>query len=479
MESGLTRLLFLAHRYLGIAVGLLMVMWCLSGIVMMYVRYPSLDEARRLAALQPIGWTGCCTAGGALAADRPVERLRIEMLAGHPAMRVTQTGQLARLIDLTDGQPIEQVTADQARSVALAYGADPHPPIRIDHDQWTVSGEFRREQPLYRFDLGDEARTRLYVSGASGKAVQITTGSQRFWNWLGAIPHWLYFTRLRAHPTLWSQVVIWTSLLGSFLAGTGLYLGIRQLRRAPEGRWSPYRGFMLWHHLPGLIFGIFVLTWVVSGLISMNPWGFLDSGNTDAKQTHGASPSGAEVTAILSTLAASAPADTISIAMAPFDGVPAFIATSEDGTRTRIGGSGRILPPADMARAAAILEGGPAEFLPQGDGYYFDSRSQSARLPVYRIVAGGLRYYLDPLSGAVMMTADIDARRYRWLHEGLHRLDFTPALRMGPFRNLIMLPLMLGVTLVCGTGAWLGIRGRPKSRPNRSISGKYRSSGSE
>ena len=263
-----------------------MVMWCLSGIVMMYVRYPSLDQAHRLAALQPLDWSVCCIVGSVLAADRPVERLQIEMLAGHPVMRITQTGQPARLIDLTDGTPIEQVTADQARSVAAAFGAAISTSL-IDHDQWTVSGEFDRDRPLYRFDLDDAARTRLYVSGTSGKAVQITTGSQRFWNWLGAIPHWLYFTKLRAHPALWSQLVIWTSLLGVLSwPGSGSISAVRQLRHGRRrGTWSPYRGFMLWHHVPGLVFGIFALTWVASGLISMNPWGFLDSdGNTEGKR---------------------------------------------------------------------------------------------------------------------------------------------------------------------------------------------------
>ena len=54
------RLIFLLHRYLGIAVGALMVMWCLSGVVMMYVGYPVLEQQRRLDALTPIDWNGCC-----------------------------------------------------------------------------------------------------------------------------------------------------------------------------------------------------------------------------------------------------------------------------------------------------------------------------------------------------------------------------------------------------------------------------------
>ena len=435
-----------------------MVMWCLSGIVMMYVRYPSLGETRRMAALQPVDWRGCCTVSGAVDATMTVRRLEIEMLASRPVMRISQGNGPARLIDLTDGTPIDSVTADQAWTVAARYGAEPFGVTRIDHDQWTVSGEFRRDRPLYRFDLGDAAGTRLYVSRTTGRAVQIVTRSQRFWNWLGAVPHWLYFTRLRADTTLWSQVVIWTSLIGCFLAGTGLYLGIRQLRRAPDGRWSPYRGVLFWHHLPGLLFGLFALTWVASGLVSMNPWGFLDSEGADTASLRGALPSGADIVAAVSALAATKPAGAVSISLAPFDGTLAFIATAKDGTRRRIDTAGQILPPPDMARAATLLGGGPAALLDKGDTYYFESRSRTAPLPVYRIVAGKIRYYLDPLSGAILRTSDSDDRWYRWLHEGLHRLDFTPTLRSGAFRALVMLPLLLGATLVCGTGAWLGLR---------------------
>jgi uncharacterized iron-regulated membrane protein len=38
----LLRTTFLAHRYLGIGLGVLMLTWCLSGIVMMFVPYPAL-----------------------------------------------------------------------------------------------------------------------------------------------------------------------------------------------------------------------------------------------------------------------------------------------------------------------------------------------------------------------------------------------------------------------------------------------------
>jgi hypothetical protein len=58
----------------------------------------------------------------------------------------------------------------------------------------------------------------------------------------------------------------------------GLYLGIVQFKRGRDGRLSPYRGLFYWHHLSGLVFGVVTLAFVASGVVSMNPWGFLDGG---------------------------------------------------------------------------------------------------------------------------------------------------------------------------------------------------------
>src|SRR5262249_45631342 len=112
---------------------------------------------------------------------------------------------------------------------------------------------------------------------SAGQVVHWVTATQRFWNWLGAIPHWLYFSDLRSNVVLWSQIVIWASIVGTFLTVLGLCLGIAQFRRGSGNELSPYRGLFYWHHIAGLLFGLITLTWVVSGLVSMNPWGFLES----------------------------------------------------------------------------------------------------------------------------------------------------------------------------------------------------------
>src|SRR2546430_11639576 len=59
-----------------------------------------------------------------------------------------------------------------------------------------------------------------------------------------ALPiYFLYFESLRTQQQLWSQTVIWASLLGTFLTVVGIVLGILQFKRGKDGRLSPYRGW--------------------------------------------------------------------------------------------------------------------------------------------------------------------------------------------------------------------------------------------
>ena len=240
------RLAFLLHRYLGIAVGLLMAVWCLSGLVMMYVSYPALSPSARAAHLAPIRWDRCCKAtGDALGNTDTLDRFRVEMLAGRPILDLGDGPAASGRVDLSNGRELDRVSVVEARTVVATYAG--HSTWRalgsVQVDQWTLEGVPPGERPLYRFAVDDAAHTQLYVSSLTGRAVQLTTRRERYWNWLGAIPHWLYFTGLRRHAVLWTQVVIYTSLMGCFLTAIGLYPGPAAAVAPPYGDLVAVPGF--------------------------------------------------------------------------------------------------------------------------------------------------------------------------------------------------------------------------------------------
>ena len=473
MTNFLWRTLVMLHRYLGIAVGILMLLWFASGIVMMYVGFPRLTEKGRAGALAPIPWQACCRiADGLIPDDQQFYRVEIENLVGVPVLRLRRPPRPDAVIDLAEGVGVRRFDGADARAIALdaitrtAGQTSVVSVDAIDEDQWTI-GRYRRDRPLHRLTFNDPERSIIYVSSTSGKIVLRTTSRERFWNWLGAIPHWFYFTALRSDGPLWSETVIWTAILGSFLTVLGLYLGIAQFRRGKDGKLSPYRGLFYWHHLSGLVFGIFTLTFVVSGLVSMNPWGFLEGagGAGEVGRLEGPLPTWGEVRASLAALQGR-PANAVSLTTAPLGGELFWLATDADGTVTRLDASGNAAPLSEPELAAAAeriagANGISAQgMLQEEDAYYF-SHHDEVVLPVYRLIANDdqkTRYYVDPKSAALLQRADSNARWHRWLFAGLHRLDFAAWLRKRPLWDIIVITLMVGGLAGSATGVYLAVR---------------------
>ncbi|WEK47772.1 MAG: PepSY domain-containing protein [Candidatus Andeanibacterium colombiense] len=459
------RVLFLTHRWTGVALALLMAMWALSGVVMMYSAYPETTREERLAGLAPLDFSGCCKA--ALPDQARLDGAVVEMLEGEPVLREPDGA-----IRLTDGKTVAIAAKDAAiiaaGHLARSSGAPaPTPSVAsIRYDQWTVQGASSRTYPLYKASFADPAGTVLYVSGKDGRIVQDTTRRERFWNWLGAIPHWLYFAELRKDGWLWQQVVVYASLLGTFLTVTGIYIGIRQYGRGK--RRIPYRGWAYWHHVTGLVFGLFTLTWIVSGLFSMQPWGWMESPGADAEQAAlaGRPADRSDALALVEALRAQFPPGAVSAELS-IQGKAAFALISD-----RQGGQARYTLPALTpaaptaaelrAKTAAALPGTPlasAKLLRGTDAYYYSHHTQ-VRFPVWRAIyrdRAATRLYFDPATGELIAKVDAQAREFRWWHSALHRLDFGP-LNARPLWDAVMLPLMAGVSLLCLVGLWLGIR---------------------
>jgi uncharacterized iron-regulated membrane protein len=476
MAAILWRAMVILHRYLGIAIGLLMVMWFVSGIVMMYVPYSRIQGAEHLDIQPLVPWQSCCNYG-ALADDTPVTQAQVVDHLGTPALRLRMPGRPDVLFDLASGVRV-LIDADMARKVGLqaAKGVIGGPASIVDYeqvpyDQFTL-GQAPRDRPFHRFTFDDPGRTAIYVSGTTGRVVTWTTASHRFWNWLGTIPHFLYFRPLRVQQQLWSQTVIWTSLLGTFLTVVGLILGVAQFGRRKRGKISPYRGWFYWHHVTGLVFGVLTLTWVFSGLVSMNPWGFLESGRgPEASLAQGPSPRWKEIKASLEALRTQfASGGVVSLASAPLGGRLYWMATFLDGSSRRLDVSGLAAPVTEfeLAETAQRLAGKSAiaeqRLVNEADPYYYPlqrRRFGEIALPYYRVILNDdeqTRFYLDAKSGALVHATDSAGRWRRWLFSGLHRLDFAEWMRERPFRDVLMWLTLLGGLGLSTTGVWLAVR---------------------
>lgn len=473
------RAILFLHRYLAVAVGLLLTLWCLSGFVMMYQSYPGFDSDELLKGLEPLDLASCCNEVALPPGDAEFSRFRIEMLRGEPVIRLGAGGRggASAPVSLRTGAPVPELSAAAVFEVAETYARNHGIAGEIDirgpvgMDQWTVQSAHRNQQPIYKARLGDAADHVLYISGTSGLIFQDTNRRERMLSWIGAIPHWTYPTILRQNGELWTRVVVWACIIGTFLAITGLYIGISRFRRSRDGRLrSPYRGWWYWHHISGLIFGVLTLTWVYSGMLTMGyvPWEGLFDGRAQSVSAYSGQltqgGSWMEVRQFLAAVRANpAPYRAYTqIEPAPFDGQLYLLAHSSDGTTTRLDSHGR---PVDVSavQAAEALEGvglPVSEFmtLESEDSYYYGHK-RAVELPVYRVLLDDreeTRLYISPETGSVR-AVDSGRRFSRWVRTGLHDMDF-PGLRQRPVWDVVVILLLLGVTAVCITGTWMALK---------------------
>ena len=292
------RILAYTHRWLGIAGCLLFVAWFVSGIVMMYVRMPVLEDEERLARAPALDLSRATlspadAAAAATGADLRADRVQVGMIEDRPVYRFGG-GRNQAIVFADTGALFRGLRPDQALAAVRRYapdhqGAIKHERLMTGPDQWTLQAGAL--MPLHRFALDDDAGTRVYVSERTGDVVLRTTRRERVWAYLGPVIHWIYFTPLRRNGPLWSEVVIWSSVAGCAMCLSGLVWGL--WRFSPTSRFrlkramshSPYAGFMKWHHYAGLLFGVAAFTWIYSGLLSMGPFNwFATPGLTRAQR---------------------------------------------------------------------------------------------------------------------------------------------------------------------------------------------------
>jgi hypothetical protein len=207
----------------------------------------------------------------------------------------------------------------------------------------------------------------------------------------------------------------------------------------------------------------------------MNPWGALEGRSLDAEQArYQGSGLAFDATArefVASLDAFEFPKDVTRLEAHVVNGNRFHVAWDAQAHRSRLGANLREVYPvvqSSILQAARTLRPDVAvkseEWMQSADAYYYDHHDKR-RYPVYRIVyEDGERFYLDNLTGEVLLTVDTNSRLYRWLHYGLHRGDFAAWLRARPVWDFVMLILLAAVTTGALTGTWMGFRRIRKSR---------------
>jgi uncharacterized iron-regulated membrane protein len=464
------------HRWSGVVLCLLFIAWFASGTVLLFVPFPSLGDRDRLAHSEPVNGSQLTRDPAAvLAQARGTDQLSLISVAGRPVYLAFAADGKPVAVPGDDGPTPGLFSADIARIVAERYGGASAQRIDgpLQYDQWIVHQHFDPFRPFYRVRLSDGDRTDLYVSARTGQVLQQTRGAERAWNWCGAVLHWIYFTPLRKSWFAWNEVVWWLSLIALLASVAGTWLGIhRFLKTRATGRagWSPFRGWMRWHHVIGLFASVIVLVWIFSGWLSM------DHGRLFSKGAVAADRAARFQGMPLDSIARSVPAGFLDRMGSPaeirFGAVAGRPFASARGGRlasTRIlwldaphAAPTPAIPPsvliaglkAAWPRTALIREAPTAA----PDFYAVAESLGQTAVPINVGELRALRVYVDAATGQLLVVMDPSRRAYAWVFYALHSFNFPALLAHPTTRAALVVVLMLIGLAFTSTGAVIGIQ---------------------
>jgi sulfite reductase alpha subunit-like flavoprotein len=466
------------HRWLGVLACILFVMWFVSGLVLAYVRFPAMSLDERLGVLKAIDWRQVQVLPDAALQRAGLSEfpqdLRLEMSGGKPVYRITDWAKHHHTVSAVTGLSIGQASGDEAVAIVRQQLDAPSATLAkrdLKRDQWTVTGYWNADRPFHLIQLNDKAGTQYYVSTATGEIVLDTRRDQRLWNWFGAIPHWLYFETLRWNTPVWSWTIYILAGAGIFVAVSGLWIGFSRLRlrlRYANGRRTPFSGWMKWHHISGVLGGVFLTLWVGSGLFTMYPGGVLETrGIQRAERNNYAGGSGASFS-WPGSAALQASGQGARRATFRWVGGRPLIALEDGVGKPRlvdaVTGQAATLSTAQVVEAARNMMPGAhvaaATLLTQGDEYWH-SGFYKKKLPVVRVAfddPAGTWFHFDAETGALLGLMDKTSRVDRWTVVAIHDLDWNWLLQRRPWWDVVMFGVTLPGLLISITALTIGYR---------------------
>jgi uncharacterized iron-regulated membrane protein len=504
------RWLYITHRWTGIVVCLFMALWFVSGVVMMYVGYPKLTptgkagpsaRAHHPARLLHFAATGMRAAREAMPQVHPagaepsgrarggdgLPELRLAMIGAAPYWLVGDGRNRQVSVDAVSGKVLDRVDAGHALMVARSYSPESSPALMelVRQDIFTVSRGLDPHRPLFRVALNDADGTELYVSSRTGEVIRDSTRMERGWNYLGSILHFFYPLKGEFFDKWRSDIIIYTSLIGTLLALLGVWVGVLRWRfkgRFASGSRSPYRNaWMRWHHISGLIFGVVTLTWVLSGMLSLNPWRVFESGGPRLDQRAfagvGLDRAGFALPPVEALDRAGFGLREIGIRL--FDGRPYYLLRGANGRTALLAADERdpanrpltmIAESALLASAAKLMPDHRivrSTLLESYDNYYYARQPHNMnghverRLPVLRVEfddPGNSWVHLDPYTASVFNRLDDTGRVRRWLFNFLHSFDLRGFVDSRPLWDATLILLSIGGFVLCLSGVVIGWR---------------------
>lgn len=473
----LVSILFKAHKYTGIFISAFFLMWFVTGIVLIYHPYPRVSEQLcnshkevLPSSLPELDWIGDRVEGD-------LQAVKIRQFQGQTLIDVKTKDKKAQLTTDTL-QEIKPV--DFKCVVNIARGWTDAPVAKVDtlhrREQWVLYSKYDKELPIYKFHFDDKDKTELFISGQSAQVLQLTTRKERFWAYVGAIPHKLYFPFIRRNTDAWMDTVVvggsvcFAAALTGFLYG--LYLFFR--RKRVKGKFgNPFKKrWQRIHFSFGLVFGLFTVAWGISGIFSMSrvpQWIIRTEAPFTFNKTRlwGKGLLPADTYKLGFNKVKEAYPQLKEITLARFADIPAYIIIEGENERYLNASSDEVeilqIPESTIVEGFGKMYGKDVpvkvSLLEEYDNYYVNLRG-TYTLPVYKVEVDNNDkelYYVSPDDGYIKYL-NKNKKADKWLFSAIHYLNIPWLITRRALWTICMWVLCGGCAMVCLSGVILGIK---------------------
>ena len=420
--------LFEIHKITGLSIAVFFSMWFVTGIVLVYHPYPKVSEKIMLKKKETLPSSLPELSSVLSKVDGKVKSLSLKQFQGQTLFSFDEA---------------PDITFDVVEKVAKHWIDAPIK--RVDtlrqREQWVLFTKYDKELPIYKFYFDDAQKHELFISGRTAEVLQMTTSRQRLWAWLGAIPHKFYIPCIRRDVDVWQNMVAIMSGICLIAALTGWLLGILLWIKRYQKKhiWqNPYKKrWYRWHFSFGLVFGIFLIGWALSGIFAMQrvpQWMVPMEGDYSFKTSRlwgrGLLPMEAyqlDYRKLKDTYP-----DLKEVEWLRFADIPTYrVITGQDDFLVDASTDeikSLQIPEETIVKGLKKVHGEEVEMkvslLNEFDNYYL-SRRVDLELPVYKIEvadANGSLYYVNPSTGYVRYLNNNKIVR-KWLFNGIHYLD--------------------------------------------------------
>lgn len=228
----LSRIMQVAHRWLGLALGVQVALWMASGFIMSWYDIELVrGETNAMKGFPPeLEPRSYANPGGVIAQAPGATSVRLKNFLNGPVYEVAGDAETA-MFDAMSGAKITPIPEDAARKIAHRDFSGEGKIVTMELLR-EAPQEYRRAVPVWRAGFDDRLHTRVYVSPQTGEVAARRNDVWRLYDFFWMLHIMDYEEREDFNNPL-VRIAAFTGLL---FALTGIYLVIVDLMR---GRFTP------------------------------------------------------------------------------------------------------------------------------------------------------------------------------------------------------------------------------------------------